>query len=330
MKTSLRYLLLLPVMTVLIAVAACSGRHDYITKVGMVWNTTYHITYKGPESLQDSIIATLQQVSASVNVFDSLSTLARINRGETDEADSVLIKIVTGAKNIFDVTEGAFDPTLGPVIRAWGFGKGHTATADTANLDSLRRFVGFEKWRLDGTKVVRDDERVQLNLSGIAKGYGCDAVAEMLMRNGVSDFMVEIGGEIRLGGKSPRGGKWGIAIDKPVVSDTLIHDFLTTIDITDCGLATSGDYRNFHTDSTGNRFGHTLNPVSLRPATTDVLSVTVISDDAMTADGYATAFMVLGSKKAEAIAVKFNIAILIVAADGVWVSPAMQPYIHQQ
>ena len=107
MKTSLRYLLLLPVMTVLIAFAACSGRHDYITKVGMVWNTTYHITYKGPESLQDSIIATLQQVSASVNVFDSLSTLARINRGETNEADSVLIKIVTGAKSILDVTEGA-------------------------------------------------------------------------------------------------------------------------------------------------------------------------------------------------------------------------------
>lgn len=328
MKHNMRYLLIIPALLALLAVA-CGKRNSYITKVGMVWNTTYHITYCGPESLSDSITATLRRVGASVNVFDSLSTLSRINAGKTDVADAILSEVVACAVRINASTGGAFDPTLGPVIKAWGFGKGHVATSDTSHLDSLRRIVGLEKWRIEGGKVKRTDVRVELNLSGIAKGYGCDAVAAMFRRNGVSDYMVEIGGEIRLGGESPRGGKWGIAIDKPVVSDTVVHDFLTTVELTDCGLATSGNYRNFHTDSSGVRFGHTLDPRTLRPVKTDVLSATVIASDAMEADGYATACMVLGSDGVREMAEKHNIAVLIITGKGVWMSAAMKRYMAE-
>lgn len=307
------------------AFSGCRGENGYITKVGMIWNTTYHIKYKGSEALGDSIIATLNQVGVSVNAFDSLSTLSRINRNELDTADAVLAEVAQCAKEVHSRTQGAFDPTLGPVIRAWGFGKGHEATADTAHLDSLKQFVGFDKWNIIGMKIVKSDSRVELNLSGIAKGYGCDMVARMLERNGVRDYMIEIGGEIRMGGKGEQGDKWVIAIDKPEVSDTVIHDFLTTVELTDCGLATSGDYRNFHTDSLGNRFGHTLDPNTLRPAHTDVLSVTVVAPSCMEADAYATAFMVSGSRKSMAIAEKYKLKVLLVKADGVWLSSAMRP-----
>ena len=307
----------------------CKNTSGYHTKVGMVWNTTYHITYNGPEELDDSITATLNAVGACLNVFDSTSNLSRLNRGETKQADAMLVKVLTMARNIYNATDGAFDPTLGPVIRAWGFGKGHEATADTARLDSMRQFVGFDKWALSCSTVKRAHSGVEMNLSGIAKGYGCDAVAEMLRRNGVSDFMVEIGGEIRMGGANPDGGKWTIAIDKPVVSDSVIHDYLTTISLTDCGLATSGNYRNFHTDADGNRFGHTLDPKTLRPAKIDVLSATVVAGSSMEADGYATAFVVLGSKRALQVAEKQKLAVLLVTAKGVEISSSMSKYLDQ-
>lgn len=321
---------LLAIAATIFLLPGCNRDYAYRSTEGMVWNTVYHITYRGPEELEDSIRATLAQVGASVNTFDSTSNLSRINRGETAVADSMLQAVALTAKKIYTASDGAFDPTLGPVIRAWGFGKGHKATADTARLDSLRLFVGFDKWNIAGGRVSKADPRVELNLSGIAKGYGCDAVADMLMRNGVQDFMVEIGGEIRAGGANPDGARWTIAIDKPTVSDSIIHEYLTTVGITDCGMATSGDYRNFHTDAEGNRFGHTLDPKTLRPAHTDVLSASVIAPTAMEADGYATACMVMGSRRAMDMARRQKLAILLVTNRGVEVSPAMNTYLNEK
>lgn len=322
--------LALPALIIALLLAGCNRQYTYRSTEGMVWNTVYHITYKGPAELEDSIRATLAQVGAAVNVFDPASNLSRINRGETLEADTMLQAVVLMAKKVNKASDGAFDPTLGPVIRAWGFGKGHEATADTARLDSLRQFVGFDKWNMADGHVSKADPRVELNLSGIAKGYGCDAVADMFLRNGVTDFMVEIGGEIRVGGTNPEGTKWNIAIDKPIVSDSVIHEYLTTVSITGCGLATSGDYRNFHTDASGNRFGHTLDPKTLRPAHTDVLSASVIAPTCMEADGYATACMVMGSEKALLMARREKLAVLLVTHRGVLVSQAMKSYLNEE
>ncbi len=313
-----------------IALTGCNQQHTYRSAEGMVWNTVYHITYKGQAELEDSIRATLAQVGAAVNIFDSASNISRINRGETMQADTMLQTVVLMAKRVNKVSGGAFDPTLGPAIRAWGFGKGHEATADTARLDSLRQFVGFDKWNVAGGQVSKSDPRVELNLSGIAKGYGCDAVADMFLRNGVTDFMVEIGGEIRVGGMNPDGARWTIAIDKPIVSDSVIHEYLTTVSITGCGLATSGDYRNFHTDASGNRFGHTLDPQTLRPAHTDVLSASVIAPTCMEADGYATACMVMGAENAMRMAEKEKLAVLLVTHKGVLVSSTMKSYLNEE
>jgi thiamine biosynthesis lipoprotein len=188
--------------------------------------------------------------------------------------------------------------------------------------------VGLDKINLTNGKIVKDDSRVQLNLSAIAKGYGCDAVAKMFHRNGVENFMIEIGGEITVGGVSPRGGKWSIAIEKPEYSEGEMLPQIANITFTDGGLATSGNYRNFHGQG-ANRFGHTIDPATCRPIQTDVLSATVIAPTSMEADAYATSCMVLGSARAKEMINSLNLPAFLVINDSVWASPAMEEYLKQ-
>jgi thiamine biosynthesis lipoprotein len=305
-----------------------SGTPEYVKKMGMIWNTTYHITYQGSPELGDSIIATLNDVGHSLSVFDSTSVVSKINANIPVEIDSHFTTVFEKAKEIHRNSDGAFDPTLSPVITAWGFGKGHAATPDTAHLDSLRQFVGLDKISLSQGKIVKEDSRVQLNLSAIAKGYGCDAVAKMFHRNGVENFMIEIGGEITVGGVSPRGGKWVIAIEKPEYSEGEMLPQIANITFSDGGLATSGNYRNFHGQG-ANRFGHTIDPVTCRPIQTDVLSATVIAPTSMEADAYATSCMVLGSARAKEMISKLNLPAFLVINDSVWASPAMEEFLSK-
>ncbi len=325
----MRKILLLLVLSVSFTLSvSCkhSGQPEYVKKMGMIWNTTYHVTYQGSPELGDSIIATLQEVGRSLSVFDTTSVVSRINNNITDKPDSHFLTVFEKAKEINHNSDGAFDPTLSPVITAWGFGKGHSATVDTARIDSLRRFVGMDKISVENGVVKKLDPRVQLNLSAIAKGYGCDAVARMLHRNGVENYMIEIGGEITVGGKSPRGGEWAIAIEKPEYSTGELLPSVATITFTDGGLATSGNYRNFHVEE-GNRFGHTIDPKTCRPVQTDVLSATVIAPTSMEADAYATACMVLSSARAKEMISRLNLAAFLVINDSVWSSAQMQKYL---
>ncbi len=332
----MKHLLIAIVATLLTALFSCcsSSRKDkddatrYITKVGMIWNTTYHISYKGPEQLGDSITAVLKEVGRSLNVFDSTSLISKINTNQADVTDTHLSTVLTAAKTIHRQSGGAFDPTLSPAINAWGFGKDANATPDTARLDSIMQFVGLDKVILSNGKIHKSDPRVQMNLSAIAKGYGCDCVAAMLKRNGVTDYMVEIGGEMTIGGLSPRGGKWAIAIDKPIFTDSVVHSSLAVLSFSDAGLATSGNYRNYHEEN-GERFGHTIDARTGRPARTDVLSVTIIANTSMEADAYATAAMAMGSVKAKKMVDVLKLPALMVLADNtVWVSEPMHRFIE--
>lgn len=332
----MRFSFLLAVIVLIATGIVISCRHgnegdEYVKKMGMVWNTTYHITYQGPETLGDSITATLVQVGASLSAFDSTSVVSKINKNMIDVPDFHFCTVFMASKRINAESCGAFDPTLSPAITAWGFGKGHAATSDTAHLDSLRTFVGLEKITMcSDNRIEKSDPRVQLNFSAIAKGYGCDAVGKMLRRNGVKNYMVEIGGEIAVGGSSPRGGEWAIAIEKPEYAQSGALPQAATIKITDAGLATSGNYRNFSTAADGSKFGHTIDPASLRPATTDVLSATVIAPTCMEADAYATAAMVLGSVRAMAMADSLHLPVmLILSNDSIRISTSMKKYIGQ-
>ena len=301
--------------------ASCDGG-NYQKEEGMIWNTTYHITYKGPSALADSILPVLNEVGASLNVFDKTSLVSRVNESDSLEIDGHFKRVYSESRIVNNASGGMFDPTLSPLITAWGFGIGHEVTADTLAIDSILNFVGIGKTRLNGDWLVKDDRRTQFNFSAVAKGYGCDAVAAMLQRNGVTDWLVEIGGEISVGGISPSGGKWKISVDKPIETDsTEIHDAVTVIGVSDCGVATSGNYRNFRKEG-GKTMGHTISPVTGRPVVTDVVSATVIAPTSMEADAAATACMASGSERAKSMLRDLRMEGMLILSDStVWESP---------
>lgn len=295
---------------------------EYQNAEGMIWNTTYHVTYNGAPELKDSIMQVLNKVGASLNVFDEKSLVSRVNVSDSTAVDTDFIRVYVESVKVNRLTDGAFDPTLGPLIEAWGFGKGHKATGDTARIDSLMKFVGIDKTRLSMDTLVKDDSRIRFNFSAIAKGYGCDCVGEMLQRNGVEDWLVEIGGEISCRGKSPEGGKWRVSIDRPVMQkDRILHDSQCVVEVTDGGIATSGNYRNLQSDDKGQYYGHTISARTGRPARTDVISATVIGRTAMESDALATAFMAMGADDVKRLNKSTRLPVMLVLADStVWYS----------
>lgn len=274
---------------------ACDMGKPFRSLQGMVWNTMYHITYSSNVSLDDSIQFVMRQVEMSLSVFNDSSIVSRINRGDSVEVDSLFEKVLIESQRINLLSNGAFDPTVGPLVELWGFGKDKNVqhTPDAAIIDSIRESVGIMDCSIDNRFVTKKSPETRFNFSAIAKGYGCDMIAAMMRRNGVRSYMIEIGGEIALNGKSPHGGKWRIMVDAPVENnDSIIHEQMAVIEVDSCGIATSGNYRNYHIVD-GNVMGHSIDPFTGRPAITTILSATVIAPQCVTADALATACMIM-------------------------------------
>ncbi len=295
------------------------SRKEWIKQSGVVWNTEYHITYMSAKDLADSIDATFRRVELSVSPFNKASLVTAINDNKTDSLDEALKTIYLKSVEINDESNGAFDPTLSPIINAWGFGYKSGAMPSDADIDSMLQFVGIRKTHLNGNKLKKDDPRTTFNFSAIAKGFGCDEIGRMLERNGVENYLVEVGGEIVAKGNNPQNGKWHVSIDKPIISDgDIVHESAEIIAVSNQAIATSGNYRNYKEDSLGNRYAHIINPKTGRPTTTDILSATVIANDCMSADAYATTLMVLGLDKAKDLLAKHPeiAAMLITSQNG--------------
>lgn len=299
----------------------CHTAPKYTFAEGVVWNTLYHITYSGPSTLSDSIKPLLDNVGKSVSIFDSESLVNKLNNSDSCKTDAILRKIYNISIKVNRESNGMFDPTLSPLITAWGFGKGHHATNDTLRLDSLLAFTGISRTYLRNGFICKPDPRMQFNFSAVAKGYGCDAIGEWLISKGVKNYLVEIGGEITCKGKNPKGGNWVISIDKPVTDPKgNLHISQMKISLTDCGIATSGNYRNYH-ESGITRYGHTIHPKTGRPVQTDILSATVIAENAMEADAYATACVAMGSGEAIKMVERLNLKVMLILDDSsVWES----------
>lgn len=293
----------------------------YISEQGMVWNTQFHITYSGAGSLMDSVRRILDDVGHSLSVFDSTSLVSIVNLSDSTPVNEDFVKVYEISKRVNRLSEGMFDPTLSPLITAWGFGPGHKISSDTTNLDSLLRVVGITKTHIRNGALIKDVSGISFNFSAVAKGYGCDKVMEMFRRNGVENCMVEIGGEIRASGKNPKGEKWSISIDRPIESDSqIIHDSQVIIGFTDMGIATSGNYRNYRKEGSQS-FGHTISPISGRPIQTDVLSATVLAPTAAEADAYATAFMAMGSERSIKLAESLKLPAMLICDGAVLTTP---------
>lgn len=287
-----------PLIYALLAILTSCGEKNFENS-GAVWATTYHITYSSTHDLGDSIIAVMRQVENELSMFADSSTVSRLNRGEDPDVGPMFRDVFTLSKKINALSSGAFDPTVGPLTDLWGFGRRKLpdkAVPTQAEIDSALRHVGIVDCRLVGNKIEKKHPSTVFDFSSVAKGYGVDAVAAMLARNGVTDYMVEIGGEISARGVNPRGMTWRIQIDAPVEGDA-VHSRMYVLELDNAAVATSGNYRNFRNTYSG-RVGHTIDPHSGIPVATTTAAATVIAPDCATADALATACMVLEADKA--------------------------------
>lgn len=300
-----------------VSLTCCKKGDSYRENKGIVWNTTYRIVYNCDRDLGDSILNALREVEKSVSAFDSTSIVSKINRCEPVEVDAHFRKVYEKSVDVNRISNGAFDPTISPLINALGFGYENQIN-DTLQIDSLIQFVGIEKSRIEGNQLVKDDERQTFNFSALAKGYGCDQVAEMFLCNGVEDFLIEIGGEIVAHGDNPRRGGWNVAVEVP--SADLNRSAQIVVKLYDKSMATSGNYRNYR-EVGGKRITHTINPKTGLAQPSDVLSATIVADDCMTADAFATACMVMGADSAKMMVSEFGIAAFFILHDGnIWKS----------
>ncbi len=316
-RTKAIILAIIGIIGIIVVFTIKPERKRWINNSGITWNTEYNIKYCHHTNLSDSIISVLREMELSVSPFNKKSRITAINENRSDTLDGYLSRLYDKSVEINRESGGAFDPTVSPLVNLWGFGYEKTGKANRQAVDSILMFVGIDKTRKEGIRIVKSDGRTTFNFSAIAKGMGCDEVGKMLERNGVTDYIVEIGGEITAKGHNPKGQKWRISIDKPInANDTVIHHSAGIVEITNCGIATSGNYRNYHTDSAGNKVAHTINPRTGMPEQSDVLSATVIAPDCMTADAYATTFMVLGLEKSKKLLDKHpEISAMLITSD---------------
>ena len=276
------------------------NRPTFRTQQGKIFGTLYTVTYEHNADLQTEIVAAMQAVDNSLSPFNKQSIITAINNNDSTETDSLFSEVFHTAKQIYAESHGAFDPTVAPLVNAWGFGFKRGTDVCSTTIDSLCQLVGFDRIVLDGKQVSKADERMQLDFSAIAKGFGSDCVARVLDSHGIKNYMVEIGGEVVVKGHNKNGNPWGIGITKPVDDSLSVSQELQTVlRLTDCAIATSGNYRNFYYKD-GVKYAHTIDPRTGYPVQHSLLSATVIADNCMRADALATAFMVLGADSAMA------------------------------
>lgn len=274
---------------------------EYLKLGGGVFGTTYNIVYldENGKDYSTDITAALAEVNLSLSTYDPNAILSKINRNEYVKVDEHFKNVYNKSIEISTLTNGAFDITVGPLVRFWGFGFDARNVEEKSvigkkQIDSLISIIGYEKVKLEDEIIIKQDERIKLDASAIAKGYGVDVVANLLESKGVSNYMVEIGGEIVCSGKSPRNQKWKVGVDKPIEDPAAMNrELQTIIHFNNAAMATSGSYRQFYYKG-NKRFSHTINPTTGYPVTHNLLSATVIAESCMSADAIATACMVLG------------------------------------
>ncbi len=304
MKTKKYYAVLLVLLVLLIALPFMRGRKKFFSNSGVVWTTEYHITYEAQHDMNDSIQQLLTAVDLSVSPYNKQSLITSINDNKSSEADAFFVKLYHKATEVNKASGGLYDPTVMPLVNAWGFGYKNGQLPTRSQLDSILAFVGMEKTSLEGSLVKKSDPRTQFDFSSIAKGMACDEIARMLARNGAVNYMVEIGGEVVAHGVNNRGGVWRVSIDMPVADNDggPVHSNALVLNLRDRAVATSGSYRKFK-QVDGKKVSHIVNPKTGDSHTSNLLSVSIVAPDCMSADAWATACMAMGL---EATVAKFE------------------------
>ncbi|MEZ4886035.1 MAG: FAD:protein FMN transferase [Chitinophagales bacterium] len=292
---------------------------------GETMGTYYAITYIDAEKQnhQTAIDSVFKAFDFSVSTYNPKSVISSFNQNktvDTIEVDATFAAVFRRSKEIYQLTEEHFDPTVMPLVNYWGFGADKTKPdLDSMAVDSLQQLVNFKSLNLleKGQQffVVRQQKGVQLDFSAIAKGYGVDLVGDFLAAKGLTDYFVEVGGEVVARGKNPRSEWWTVGINKPV-ENAATTEIEETIQLENQAMATSGNYRRFY-EKDGQKFVHTIDPKTGYATPSNLLSASIVAKDCMTADAIATACMVMGYEKAKQfIEAQKGLKALLIYSDG--------------
>lgn len=320
--------LLLPLM-----LWSCSEQPKQHVFNGMTMGTSYQVKLVlgqnasdnsvSIENLDEQIKNRLDALNQIFSTYIETSELMQFNQAQIAQPQIIsedMQFVMSIAQEIYDLTDGAFDPTVAPLVNLWGFGP--KATGDiipqAEQIQHTRKVIGLNYLVLNkASKEAQRERDIKLDLSAIAKGYAVDAVVELLESSGIEHYLVEVGGELRAGGHKPNGDLWRIAIEKPSIDQSLSQGVQQVLSLQDVAVATSGDYRNYF-EKNGKRYSHTIDPRTGYPVDHGLASVTVIEKTAIRADALATAMMVMGPEDSLMLAEEYNIPvyILVKEADG--------------
>jgi len=292
---------LFPILIGLVIISACQTKENKLIIIdGEAQGTTWHISYISNDGLnhKQAIDSILKDIDLSLSTYVPNSIISRINNNEPDVlVDSYFTDVFNKSLEVSQKTDGLFDVTIGPLVNAWGFGFSKRALIDSSSIDSILQFVDYKMLRIKGDKLIKDKQEIKLDFNAIAQGYSVDVLALYLEKNGVKNYLVELGGELIAKGKKNT-ENWKAGIEQPLQNTSSERKLEAIIELNNRALCTSGNYRKFYEEN-GNRYAHILDPRTGFPARQKILSASVLADDAMTADAYATTFMVMGLEQSK-------------------------------
>lgn len=305
-----------------LALAACKFGSNVLEIAGFTMGTTYNVVAVDPSGSVDETVAqarindALALVNRQMSNWDDTSEISQFNAQTSTNTISVsedLAKVMDAAEAVHIASEGRFDTTMGPLIELWGFGAKGDKTMPSAEAvaEASARAGHANTLRVEGGALRKTQADANVYLAAIGKGYGADKVGQALEELGITDYMVEIGGDLYASGRNPEGQPWQIGIEKPAA---LSGGVLDVVGVSGLGLASSGDYRNYFEED-GQRFSHVIDPVTGRPITHKTASATVLAENAMMADAWATAMLTLGRERGLEVADAHNIAVLFIDRD---------------
>jgi len=280
---------------------SCSDNNPYYEEKGVLFNRNYSLLYQAPKQLTALIDAEMESLNNSLNAYNPSSIVAKINRNEPVEVDKHFITVVEKATIISEETGGIFDITCFPLVLLWSGEYENPQNVPVHVIDSIRQFVGYKKIQLKGGELKKEDPRIQLTLTSLAKGYTADRLAQLLENNKVKNYKIDIGGVIVTRGVDPEGNPWRITIRKPETTEERTFNIEQVIQLKKKGgVATAGNFHTYYIKE-GRKHAHTINPLTGYPAEQNILSCTIIADDSMTSDGLSIAFTAFNDKEASRI-----------------------------
>ena len=274
------------------------GKGKFYSHYGHVFGTYYNIQYQYTDSLHQEILKCLDDFDNSLSTHNPNSTISLINRNENLDTDPCFEMMFATAQEVSELTDGAFDITVAPLVNAWGFGFKNKEKVTQDVIDSLQQFIGYKTVTIQNHKVVKQHPETMLEAAALAKGQSCDMVAQLLESKGIKNYLVDIGGEVVAKGKNAKHKNWQIGISQPVNDPSgREHGIVKIVSRKNMCMATSGNYRQYYYED-GERRSHTIDPRTGYPVNHTLLSATIIAPTCMKADAMATACMVLGKDKA--------------------------------